>query len=147
MSERDLIKKFNFRDWFDDFYSIAFNEATGTPVFQKTYLGFPYHDVYTTNNDETLVLEIAIAGYSKEDIKINIENDCVVITAENESSKNEESNKRNYSIKGISRKSFSHQWKIPSKYSSEPTAEFKDGILKIKFSIQEDKKSKQIEIK
>lgn len=128
--------------FFDDIFNVTFKN--GFPTFYDIDEGFPFHDIY---EDETgdLLLEIAVAGYNKDNINIQVENGYLVIKGNN--SNEEEKSKRKYFQKKISAKSFEKVWKIPAKYNDTPNAEFKDGILKIKFQLDEQKKPKLIEIK
>lgn len=102
---------------------------------------YPPFDTY--KDGENTILEFALAGYSKDNIEVIVENSTLKISAKREK-KAEESN---YTHKGIALRSFEKKFAL-SEYAVVNKAEFKDGILRITIGtiIPEEKKPKRIEI-
>ncbi len=100
---------------------------------------YPKYDL-VRNEDGSFSLEIAVAGFKKEDISVEQKNNALLI--EGKGSKE----LRSYLHKGISTKPFklmfplSVDWKLKS-------ASLFDGILKFTFIMKEAEKSEKIEIK
>ncbi len=113
-----------FPDWLEDFFSgEVFN-----PLIKSRISSVPMVNVY--ENDDSFRIEVAVPGMGKEDIKINIENDIIKISAESESkieNENEKCTKREYSYK-----SFSRSFTLPESADIEKIdAKSLDGILKV----------------
>ncbi len=106
----------------------------------------PNVDVYET--DKSYILEFELPGFSKEDIKINLEEN--VLSVESEKKFEEEKKDRNYHI--VERKfgSFKRQFTIPENGDRDSVnAKFKDGILEITIDKKQEEakeKTKSIEI-
>ena len=93
-------------------------------------------------DDDNLVIQIAIAGYSKEDVSIEIEEKLLRITGRKEVKENV-----NYLHKGISEKSFTKSFRL-SEHIQIKNAEMENGMLKIylEYIIPDEKKPKVIPI-
>jgi len=102
---------------------------------------YPPFDVY--RDGENTIIEFALAGYSKENIEVIVENSTLKVSAKKEKKTETE----NYSHKGIALRSFEKKFAL-SEYSVVESAEYKDGILRIVIGmiIPEEKKPKKIEI-
>ena len=101
---------------------------------------FPFLDAYLEN--ENMVVEIALAGFKKDEFSVEIANN--LLTLKGEKKKDE---KRDYLLKGIKTGKFEVSYKIDSIYKTDPVASFEDGILKLVFEVAEDKKPKLINVK
>ena len=138
----------NFLNFYDDLFNDVFSivKADNKPIFSRPMenSGFPFYNIYE-KTDGGLVIEFTVAGYNRDSINISVENNnlCVQATHDEKS----EDDKKNYKFKSITKRSFKKYFSVPSKYSSEPEATFKDGILSIEFKLDEEKKPKQITIK
>jgi HSP20 family protein len=98
----------------------------------------PAVNVIESEND--FGIEIAVPGYQKEDIKITVENNRLVISAEH--SEEKETNK-NYTLREFGRTSFTRSFSLPKLVDSEKiAAEYKDGILFITVPKKEEEKQK-----
>ena len=93
-------------------------------TFAGTGTNYPPYNIYNGSNSRT-VLEVALAGFSKEELSVETERNVLTISA-NKSSKEE----KKYSHKGISHKNFSRNWQLADDVEVE-SVEFKDGLLTI----------------
>lgn len=86
--------------------------------------------VNVREDDKVYNLDLAIPGMSKDDIKIEIEKDILMISSENNEKK--ESNKNGYNVREFGYQSFCRSFNIPDNADSEKiSASYKDGILNI----------------
>lgn len=96
---------------------------------------FPAANVKET--DKEYRIEVSIPGLKKEDIKVNIENEILSISAENKDEKNEEGEK--YTRKEFSYNSFSRSFQLPKIANTEKTdASYENGILKVVINKKEE---------
>ena len=117
----------------DDFFRL--------PVWNDLAIRNPLHDIIET--DKEYVVELALAGVKKEDIKMNLEDDVLSICAERKESENKYNRKQTFY--GKYEKSFT----LPESVDKENIqAAFEDGILKLSIPKTEEKQkfTKQIEI-
>lgn len=101
---------------------------------------YPPHNIVEYDED-TSVIELAVAGFNKNQIKIETR-DCVLkITGESEK------DERKYAYKGISTRNFIRQFTL-GKYIEVEDATLSDGILRIslKRHLPEEKKPREISI-
>ena len=118
----------------DDFFRL--------PVWNDLAIRNPLHDIIET--DKEYVVELALAGVKKEDIKLNLEDNVLSISAERKESENKYNRKQTFY--GKYEKSFT----LPESVDKENIqAAFEDGILKLSIpKVEEEQKlMKQIEIK
>ena len=117
----------------DDFFKL--------PVWNDLAIRNPLHDIIET--DKEYVVELALAGVKKEDIKLNLEDNVLSISAERKESENKYNRKQTFY--GKYEKSFT----LPESVDKENIqAAFEDGILKLSIpKVEEEQKlMKQIEI-
>ena len=93
-------------------------------TFAGSGTNYPPYNIYNGSNSRT-VLEVALAGFSKEELSVETERNVLTISA-NKSSKEE----KKYSHKGISHKNFTRNWQLADDVEVE-SVEFKDGLLTI----------------
>lgn len=120
----------------DEFFGNVF---TNTKAVSK----YPLTDVYT--KDGVAYLEIAVAGFSKENIKIELTEDSLRITG----SHNEEpvTDDRTYIKRDIAKRSFDVAYSLMFPVD-HIDAEIVDGILKVVVvPTNKQKETRQIEIK
>ncbi len=102
--------------------------------WEKNFFGdmasdFPQFRTDILDKGDKYVLEAELPGFSKEDIKIDIQNDRLVVSAEH--SENSEDKKDNYIRKERRYGSFSRSFDISAIKADEITAEYKNGILEL----------------
>ena len=115
--------------------------------FLSTMPSFPHYNIVKTAENQYNV-EIALAGYSKKDIEIEIKEG--VLTVKSVKSKEEKEVEDNNGVlhQGIAKRYFSKAFTIADDVEVKG-AELKDGLLKISMEriIPEHRKAKTIDIK
>ena len=86
--------------------------------------GYPFYDVY--RNDQGYSLEIALAGFHKEEIDVSAEDGFVYIKTE----RNTEEPMMKPVIQNIAKRDINVKYKIPEHHKIDMVV-FHDGILKI----------------
>ncbi|MEY3890851.1 MAG: hypothetical protein RLY62_1033 [Actinomycetota bacterium] len=101
---------------------------------------FPPYNIKQVNDDHYQI-EMAVAGFSKKDLKIELANNHA-------QSASEESSEANYLYKGIAARQFRQSFALED-HVKVLGSELKDGVLKIELErqIPEEKKPRVIEIK
>ena len=134
-----LVKRSDFSflpSLMDDIFNDFSKSTTSSPA------------VNIKENDNAFVVEVAVPGLSKEDIKVNVENNVLTIASENHNS-SEESND-NYTRKEYSYQSFKRSFNLPKdRINSEAiAANYQNGELIITLPKMEKvaPKAKLIEI-
>lgn len=129
--------EFNRDNWitaFDKFFDDAFrgtypelHKAFGIEPFSKT----SYPKVNVISHEEKLEIEAEIAGYSKEDITVQIEEDILSIVGKT-SQLSEQTDKSVYLLRELKRSSFSRSFRLSDQLDVENIdATFKDGLLRL----------------
>ena len=93
----------------------------------KSKANFPPLDAYTTK-DGRLVVKTTVAGYSPDQINVQILPEGV-LEISGSSQANGEKTEDQYHIRELSYGSFKRQLRLPENIEGEPVAELKDGIL------------------
>ena len=103
--------------------------------------GFPHYNIKKAGDDK-YILEMAVAGYKKSDIKVTVENGILLV--EGQSSDKE----ADFVHQGIAKRAFQRQLQL-SEYVECNGAKLEDGMLKVELNYNppEDKKPKKITIK
>jgi len=124
----------HFERMFDDDFSMV-----NTPTF-------PFYNIVKQGKNK-YDIEIALAGYSKDDIEVDLEDGVLSIKSKKEATK-EESKDGAILHKGIAKRSFSKSFTIADDVEVK-SAELKDGLLTVSLEriIPESKKARTIEIK
>jgi len=103
--------------------------------------GYPHYNIKKLD-DNKWSIELALAGFSKDDIEIEVKDNMMTINGELKSEDNE------YVYKGISSRKFSKSFTL-AEFTESKSAEMKNGILSIilEKNIPEDKKPQKVKIK
>jgi len=105
---------------------------------------YPFTNISTTK-DGKLEFEFALAGYSKEDIEIFV-NDNVLTVSGKKEEKSEEN--RRWISKQIAYRDFSVKYMLPNDVDENTiSASFEDGIVKVTMNRNMASKTKTIELK
>jgi molecular chaperone IbpA len=125
-----------FERFFDDVERLLATDVT------KVTQSFPPHNIIKLN-DTHYVVELAVAGFSKEEIEITTEDGTLTIKGE----KKDKETDVIYLHRGIGTRSFTKQLTIADTVEVRG-AEFKDGILRVGLEnvIPEHKKPRKIDI-
>jgi HSP20 family protein len=136
------IAKRNFRPFYmgsifnDDFFPAMSNNNSSLPA------------VNIREDEKEFMLDLAVPGIDKKDLKIDINEDVLTVSSE---IKNEtEDNRDGYKRKEFSYASFCRSFQIPENVNREKIeANYKDGILSVslpKFEEEKNKISRQVKI-
>jgi HSP20 family protein len=103
----------------------------------------PYVDIAETDNE--IIVSAELPGVGKDDVKISIQDDTLVLRGEKRQEKDEK--KENYHRVERSYGAFQRTIGLPvSADSGKIKAKFKDGVLKINLPKKEEAKLKEIPI-
>lgn len=132
-----------FDNVFDHFERMFDDDILTSPM-----VNFPPYNIVKTG-DFTYDVELALAGYSKDDIKVDYADNMLTV----KSAKQTDEAKEGYGVegilhRGIAKRYFSKSFTIADDVEVKG-AELKDGLLKISMEriIPEGKKPRAIEIK
>ena len=111
---------------------------------QPTYP--PYNIVKSGKN--TYNIEVALAGFNKKDINVNVEDGMLSIETKKEDKSSDKDEDGEVLHKGISKRYFKRSFTIANDVKVKG-AELKDGLLKVSMEkiIPEEKKLKTIQVK
>ena len=124
---------------FRPFYMPGFFDEDFFPVLSERKNSKPAVNV--REDEKNYVLDLAIPGIDKKDLKIDVNEDILTISSE-QKSESEESND-GYKRKEFSYSSFRRSFYIPENVNQEKIeANYKDGILTLSLPKQEEDKSK-----
>ena len=120
---------------FDSFFN-TLDSITGTDV-----KGYPHYNIKKLD-DNKWIIELALAGFSKDDIEIEVKDNVMNIKGELKEDNNE------FVYKGISSKRFSKSFTL-AEFTECESAQMENGILSITLekNIPEDKKPQKVKIK
>ena len=114
------------------------------PYVKQTTNGYPLTDIYK-EEDGSQVIEMALAGFSKEDILINTEANKITISADGSKLKGQLAENRRRIAKRAFKKSFVDYHNTLDFGNSNAT--FENGLLRIVIPLRDEVKPRQITIK
>jgi molecular chaperone IbpA len=102
---------------------------------------FPVYNVVHNKENDSYVIELALAGYSDDDITITVDDQTLIIKGD----KGED--QKQYTHKGIAFRKFEKRWTL-GEYMVVQGASFENGLLKIEIDkvIPDEKKPRVITI-
>lgn len=134
-------------DFFNDPFFIGFNRdfdklskihthATGT--------NYPPYNVITTDDEDVFFIELAVAGFAKEDLDVSVKEQVLTVKGEIKDSGDE----TKYAHRGIAARKFTREFAL-AEFIEVTGANAENGMLKISLEriVPEDKKPKTIKIK
>ena len=129
------------RTAFDQLFEQFFQDPR--PLVKRTTDGYPLTDVYR-DGDDNQVIEMALAGFSKEDLEIQVKDNTITIGHQSPVSGKDFSSGRR-----IARRSFTKTFVDYNNTLNlaKSKANFENGLLVITIPQLEDKKALSIEIK
>lgn len=126
------ITKWRNQDVFPTFNNVLENlfDSEGG-LFSMVSKGTSVPAVNVSETDSNYEIEIAAPGLSKDDFKINLENQQLIISSEKEEDTTEE--KKNYTRKEYNYSSFYRSFYLPENVKEDSiTAQYQTGVLTIK---------------
>ena len=118
------------------------NDVFGQDFFEgvKNKANFPPLDAFTTK-DGKLVVKATVAGYTPEQVNVQILPDGI-LEISGVTKTNGEKLEDQYHVRELSYGSFKRQLRLPENIKGDPVAELKDGILTLTFMLElpEEKK-------
>ena len=131
-------------DLFNDPFFIGFNRELGrlNTAHKTNTTSYPPYDLIKLDED-TYKISLAIAGFSKEDIDVTVDNGTLIIKGEITEVSDAE-----VVHKGIAGRKFTRSFAL-GEYMEVTGADMKDGMLHINVEriVPEEKKPKSIKIK
>ena len=108
---------------------------------------FPYYNIVKQGKNK-YDIELALAGYSKDDIEVNLEEGVLTIKSKKEEKSEDKDSDGEILHKGIAKRYFSKAFTIADDVEVKG-AELKDGLLKVSLEriVPESKKPRTIDIK
>jgi len=117
----DILKEFDdiFRHW--DLDMKTFSDLQPKTVFPK---------VNVSETEEAFEIEVALAGFDKEDISMELKDNCLWIMADKKEEVSEENKSKKYLMKEISTRSFRRALNFPKKVVTDNiNCTYKDGVV------------------
>lgn len=125
-----------FPSIFNDFFDRDLFDLTNTSFMNST---LPAVNIKESKDD--YLVEVAVPGMNKEDFKIELENNFLVISSEKEDKKEEEG--KEFTRREFSYQSFKRSFSLPKTIDEgKIKANYKDGVLKITLPKKEEAKEK-----
>lgn len=107
----------------------------------------PAANVYMDENEENMVAEIQLPGFSEDDIEVNVEDNALNIRAERSERDEDEDRKGRKYIVRESASSFYRRIGLPQNVETDNiSASFDEGVLTVTVPMQELPKPKQVNI-
>jgi molecular chaperone IbpA len=121
---------------------VGFDQYFNNPRLPNS--NYPPHNIVKFSDSE-YAIEVAVAGFSKEEITVEVDQDQLVVRGTQKVSQETE---KEYLHKGLASRDFEQTWTL-AEYMEVKDAEVKDGMLIINIQriIPESLKPRQIEIK
>ena len=128
------------RTAFDQLFEQFFQDPR--PLVKRTTDGYPLTDVYR-DGDDNQIIEMALAGFNKDDLEIEVKENTISIRHETETKADERPPRR------IARRSFTKTFVDYNNTLnlSKTEASFENGLLVIKIPQRSEKNAVQIKIK
>lgn len=125
---------------FDD----LFNGFWGTTPHAHGHTA-PMMDLYT-EDDKSLVAELQVPGFTKDDIEVNVHDNVLEIKGEKHDKEEDKKNKRNYMVRE-SHESFYRSIQLPRVADGDHIdAHFENGMLKVTIPFKELPTPKKVSI-
>ena len=121
---------------FSDFFNDFFNDS----LMERDYFkSVPAVNISDRAND--FLIEMAAPGFSKDDFRVNIENEVLTISAEKKNEKKDENSR--YTRKEFQYSTFTRTFTMPENVEADKIgAEYKEGVLSLILPKKEEAKVK-----
>jgi HSP20 family protein len=132
----------NWRDEMDQF----FETFMSSPRFELSAWSSPRMDVAET--DEAIEVDTELPGFKPEEVRIEVDDNRLMITGEHEEEQQEDGNGKKYHRVERRKGSFSRSVWLPCRVDENRVeAQLKDGVLHVRLPKAETAKRKTIEVK
>lgn len=133
--DKVLSNDISSHDWFETYRP-----------FEAKNPSFPPYNIIKEKDGEYKI-EMALAGLSKKNVEVILDNDILTVSSIKEDSDVEEGEDLMYVHRGIAKREFSSKFRLPE-YSEVSDCKMKDGVLMIQVSrnIPEEKLPKVVKI-
>ena len=126
-------------NFFDDFFT---RDLFNWPSSSATGTSIPKVNIYET--DAEFHVEMAAPGMTKDDFKVELDNNMLTISSQKEF-ENVEDDKKNYQRREYSFQSFVRSFHLPDSAEAEKiNAKYADGILNLVIPKKEEAKRKPV---
>ena len=115
---------------FDHFNQVAVGFGPMFRDFNHQTSNYPPHNIVSVS-DNDFYLELAVAGFKKNEVTIQEENGMLTIAADKEKQESV-SEAASYQYRGIAKRSFSKSFRIAENFEIQE-AGMEDGILTVRF--------------
>jgi len=134
-------------DFFNDPFFIGFNrdfERLSRIHNHSTQSTYPPYNVIQLEDEDSFCIEVAVAGFSKDDLDVAVKEQTLTVTGEIKT----EATGEKVIHKGIAARKFTREFAL-AEFIEVTGAEVKDGMLRISLEriVPEEKKPKTIKIK
>jgi molecular chaperone IbpA len=139
-----MIKRINYpsivgRGTFDQFFDEVFSDPFA--VVRRSTEGYPLTDLYKDGEDNQ-VIEVALAGFSREELNIEVKDNSIVISCESPLNNGTE-NQRRIARRSFTRSFVDYDHQLDMRKSN---ASFANGLLRIVIPATEEAKPTVIDI-
>ena len=137
----DIFSQFHKFDPFTIGFTDVFKELESMSKAVAKAATYPPYNIKQIN-DNKFVIEMAVAGFGKSNLDIELKDDKLTITGNHDATEND------YIYQGIANRAFTRAWAIGDQYEVK-NAEMLNGVLKIALDrlVPEEKKPKKIDVK
>lgn len=122
------------RTVFDQIFDQFFEEPKN--IVRRSTEGYPLTDIYKSQDDEQ-VIEMALAGFSKDDLNIEVKDNSISISCNSNGEWGEGENYRRIARRSFQKSFVDYDNKLDLK---KATASFENGLLKVIIPTIADKK-------
>ena len=140
LTPQDFQKRLGFSVGFDS----VFDSFLNMDITRDT--GYPPYNIRKLNEYQ-YAIEMALAGFSKQDIEVEAEDGRLTVRSKSDTSEEQGDNNDNYVHRGIAKRSFLRQFNLSDDIIVK-SADLKDGMLVVSLErvVPDEKKPKLIPI-
>jgi HSP20 family protein len=136
--KRDVGYAPTLSNFFDDFFT---RDLFNWPSSSSTGTSIPSVNIYETDGE--FHVEMAAPGMSKDDFKVELDNNMLTISSQKETEEKDE--KKNYQRREYSYQSFVRSFHLPDSAEAEKiNAKYTDGVLNLVIPKKEEAKRKPV---
>lgn len=129
--------------FFDDFPTRGLFDWLDAAGFGRNTESSTLPRVNIAETDNDFLVEMAVPGMKKENFKVELENNTLVIQAEASDNREENGNNVNYARKEFSYRAFNRSFYLPNTVEQDKIeAKYEDGILRLVIPKREEAKKK-----